>query len=361
MPHWKSGKFHREQVPWAIRRFAPTSSLHSLEEVDLNGLAHGGKTLILLDVDNTLLPWRSSDIPESTFAWIKRARDLGFRMCILSNTKNPTRLQKLSETLEIPFIRDRFKPSRRMYHLALKQFGVPAKEAVMIGDQLLTDVWGANRAGIDALWVRPSSNLDFIGTKLISRRIERFLGRMLYKYFQTDGALGETRPGFFRSNVFRQLLKFAVVGAVATSVDLGLHRWLLFHAEWGGAPLHVVVGEWMIQTFGFDQPAGGDLKKTAFGPLKVVPVLLAIFVSYMLNRWYTFKAGDEKIKARQVAQFYIVALIGMVISVSVSTLMNSILRGDPNADWFLASLCGMVAGFFWNFNGQRLWTFRSSK
>lgn len=361
MRYFRAGKYERERVPPLIRRFSPTESLHSLDEVRLDDLLEMGKTLILLDVDNTLMPWRASDIPDTTSQWVERAKSLGFKLCVLSNTRNPERLQRICTTLDIPFIRDRFKPSRRMYQLALEQFHTEQDQAVMLGDQLLTDVWGANRSGIDAIWIKPIHKKEFVGTSLISRNIEKAIGHFLYKYFQVEQTVESQRPGLFRSNIFAQLVKFAVVGAAATMVDLGLHYLLLFKAQINGVMLRDITADWLI-SLGFSvnrTPEG--LREAAFGPLKIGPVLLAILVSYLLNRLWTFDSRDQKITAKQVGKFYIIALVGLVISVTVSTLVNVTLKGSAEADWTIASLAGMVCGFLWNFNGQRLWTFRQGK
>jgi hypothetical protein len=72
-----------------------------------------------------------------------------------------------------------------MYHQALKQFRLQPQQAVMIGDQLFTDILGANRAGIEAIWVKPMSSRDFIGTK-VSRFGERMLRPMLFRSMQTE-------------------------------------------------------------------------------------------------------------------------------------------------------------------------------
>ncbi len=333
--------------------------MHSLEEVDLDELKSAGKTLILLDVDNTLLPWRSEEIPEQAKAWVENAKGMGFRLCVLSNTRHPERLQRICGLLGIEFIRDKFKPSTRMYKLALEKYGATVAESVMLGDQLLTDIWGANRTGIDAVWIKPIHRREFIGTRVVSRSIERMIGHLLYRYFQADGADAETRPGFFRHEVVQQLLKFGIVGGTATVVDIGLHGLLMFRAKVGEELLRDVVGRSVIDLLHLGWPKdAGHLQDAAYAPLKVVPVVLAILVSYLLNRRYTFKAGDEKITVKQVGQFYVVALIGMLISVAVGTLVNRLADSSPLLDWAAGSAIGTVAGFVWNFNGQRLWTFR---
>ncbi|MFM9873665.1 MAG: YqeG family HAD IIIA-type phosphatase [Fimbriimonadaceae bacterium] len=359
MRGFKSGTFERHRVPRHLQRFSPVEALHALEEVDLDLLFASGKRLILLDVDNTLLPWKSEEIPQSTIEWLARARGLGFELCILSNTRNPERLGRLSEKLGVDFIRDKFKPSPKMYYLALGKYGVDDSAAVMIGDQLMTDIWGANRAGIDAIWVKPIAKHEFVGTRYLSRNIELMIGRVLHNYFQTEGAIDGVKPGFFHREVVQQLVKFAVVGAIATAVDIGIHSYLMFGAKVGGVYLHDSVGSWVIGQFKLGWPLDREhLLEAAYAPLKFGPVMLAILVSYLLNRWFTFQSTHEKANLKQAGQFYAVALVGMLISITVGTIGQRLAQMSEALNFLAGSGMGMIAGFIWNFTGQRLWTFR---
>jgi HAD superfamily phosphatase (TIGR01668 family) len=164
---------------WA-RPFAPTEFGTSLRDVDLEVVVARGKRLVLLDVDNTLVPWGSEALPEWVLEWLAQGRSLGLEFCILSNTRHPARLARLAERMGIPYLRGKFKPNPDVYRRALAQFGVEAKQAIMIGDQLFTDVLGANRAGIESVWLVPMARREFIGTK-VSRMGERILARHFKK------------------------------------------------------------------------------------------------------------------------------------------------------------------------------------
>ncbi len=362
MRHFRQGKFSRESMHPVLRRFSPAESLNNLEDVDLEALHTAGKRLVLLDVDNTLLPWKSEDIPLSTMDWINRGRSLGLVFCALSNTHNPARLERLCGQLGIDFIRDRAKPSRRMFLRALEKSGVGVEETVMVGDQLLTDVWGANRCGIDAVWVKPLHEREFIGTRLFSRNVERLVGHFLYRFFQGDGADEEGRPGFFGRQVVRQVMKFAVVGGLATVVDTGLSYILMFVASVNGTRLMEIAGKWAIQTFPWDAGLNpndlNDVQDAAYGPLTVLPVLLAILVSYFLNRVWTFQATHQKATVQQAGKFYVIALVGAAIATVVGVLVERVVPLTGRPAWAVAKAVGILAGFIWNFNGQRLWTFR---
>lgn len=358
MRHFRSGTFARDNMPTTVRRFSPHISLTGIDQVDLQALWDSGKRLLLLDVDNTLLPWKAKEVPPESKAFLTKARTLGFDLCAISNTRHPERLAVICGLMEIDFIRDKFKPSRRMYQAALEKYGRAPEQAMMIGDQLLTDIWGANRAGIDAIWVRRLGKEEFIGTRLVSRNVEKLLGTVLYRYFQAEEADAERRPGFFRRAVFQQMVKFAMVGGLATAVDLGLHNYLMFRAKSDGVLLSQRVENWASAQFGLTAETFLHPGDIAFPVLKVGPVLLAILISYLMNRWLTFQATHEKITVRQVVQFYAVALVGMLISITAGTVVNAAATGTDQANWVKASLVGMVAGFIWNFNVQRRWTFK---
>ena len=293
MRHVRKGQFQRATMPAVLRHFAPTESLHALGEVDLDALWGAGKRLILLDVDNTLIPWKGRDIPTETTEWIVRAKALGFELCVLSNTRHPERLKDVCARMDLKFIRDRFKPSRRMFNIALANFKRERNEAVMVGDQLFTDVFGANRSGIDALWIMPLGSKEFFGTSLISRNLERLVSGALYRYFQPHPEFTR-EAGLYRSGLLLSFMKFVGAGVVSTLVDLGLH-WILMHS-----PLRVMVANYISQNIThvslFTDKAISD---TAFGPLKVGPVCLAILNSYMLNRALATFEGQQA-KAAQM-------------------------------------------------------------
>lgn len=363
MRSFKEGKFERNRVPVAFQRFSPHAALDSLYSVDLEELKQEGKRLLLLDVDNTLLPWKSREIPAETFDWINRAKNLGFELCILSNTRHPERLKLLCEQLEIDFLRDKFKPNPRVYKMALEKHGVPAEQAIMIGDQLLTDVWGANRAGIDAIWVKPMAKKEFIGTAVVSRKFEWLIGQVLHGYLVEHSLGDKPRSGLFQQKIVAQAVKFAFVGGLVTVVDWGLHRFLMFGVRLGdGTLLREAVGTAVLSRFSPGVEITADaISGAAYGPLKVLPVILAILVSYLLNRWFTFEPVEEKSRLTQMIQFYVIALIGGLISTTVGTVVNALVHGSLDFQWISGNMAGMIAAFIWNFNGQRIWTFREAK
>jgi HAD superfamily phosphatase (TIGR01668 family) len=167
-------RFNRSCAPRLLRMFCPHFCARSIQDVVPEELREKGFESALIDLDNTLLPWRDMEVPPSTKEWINRCRGAGLRLCLVSNSRFRKRVHLLSEELGVPCAEGRLKPSVEGFLNALKIVHSPPERAVMIGDQLFTDVWGGNRVGLTTIWVKPMHPREFIGTK-ISRILERLI------------------------------------------------------------------------------------------------------------------------------------------------------------------------------------------
>lgn len=157
---------------------------NGVTEIDARQLRAEGAQAVLLDLDNTLVGWHRRDVPAAVVEWIESLKAAGLKLCLVSNTRYGERLRTLASELEIPFVRRAWKPRRRGFREALAELGVAPEDAVMVGDQVFTDVWGGNRMGMRTILVRPMYRREFLGTK-ISRAVER----VLLAYFRAAGRL----------------------------------------------------------------------------------------------------------------------------------------------------------------------------
>ncbi|MHB9037584.1 MAG: YqeG family HAD IIIA-type phosphatase [Armatimonadota bacterium] len=161
-----------------LEMFRPDQCVRSVHEIDLTALKRSGYVALMLDLDNTLLPWASSQVPESSRSWIESAKGLGMKLCIVSNTHNPKRLSTIANELGISSIFKALKPRPHGFERALKMLGCQPENTVVVGDQLLTDILGGNWACMYTIFVEPMHTKEFIGTKL-SRLVERWIwGRL---------------------------------------------------------------------------------------------------------------------------------------------------------------------------------------
>ena len=357
MSLWQTGDFDREKVTPVLHPFMPAHAVGSLAEINTDHLWQRGKRLILLDVDHTLVKWRAEDFSPEVLNWIAQARELGFNFCIISNTRRVERLARLSERLNIPTVRARFKPSRAMFRLALAKFKCPAKDAIMVGDQLMTDILGANRAGIDAIWVNKMDGPEFAGTR-VNRFIEGILKGFLYRALivpENHPPLvpGKTLPG--ERTIVQQLFRFAVVGGTSFVIDTVLTYILMRGWSLNGKPAEIAIGNWLITA----QPA---LFSFASTPSKAAAPLLggmasfvAMFNSFIWNRAWTFEAKGKARKSVQVQRFYMVAIPGALLNSALFGVFYNILAGHTI---ILAKIFAAVISAVWNFAGQRYFAFR---
>ena len=146
----------------------------SITDIDTADLAKQGYNGLILDLDNTLLPWKSSELPESSRRWVEKAKQVGFKPIILSNTHYPKRLNKIAKELEIPALPQAMKPREYCFHQAAKIIECDIEWTVVVGDQLITDIWGGNMACAYTILVNPMHPKEFFGTK-ISRLVENLI------------------------------------------------------------------------------------------------------------------------------------------------------------------------------------------
>ena len=178
----RAGSVDRAALGPLLRPLAPAWLAATVHDIDLEAL-RARRSVLLLDLDHTLVPWRARTVDESARAWVARAKGLGFRLLVISNTRHPERTTALCEALGLEWVRGGKKPGRRIYRACFDRLRVdglrvgPA-DCAAIGDQIFTDVVGANRMGIETILVRPVAPQDFVTTRLL-RVAERAVLRAL--------------------------------------------------------------------------------------------------------------------------------------------------------------------------------------
>jgi len=366
--HFRVGTFERHRVASPLRHFCPIESTDHIRDIHLAGLYARGKRLLLLDVDNTLTHWRSDEISAEVRGWIAEAKELGFKLCILSNTRHPDRLNRLAAELDIPALRGKFKPSRDMYLEALDRFDTEAIAAIMVGDQLLTDVFGANRSGVEAIWVRPMGSREFKGTK-VSRWIERRLVYWLYNALATppddegdEPSLEHAKP-FFERTIVKQLVKFAIVGGSAFCIDAGLSYLLTTKLWFHGGLVSPKLGARVLTAF----PGISwfrwfqDAATTGTTLMSAMASLVAMLWSFMWNRRWTFETRGPEERLAQLKRFLVISICGYFIQNGVFASLAAIMHITQGPGVILAKVPAAGIAAFWNFLGQKLYAFRKKR
>jgi HAD superfamily phosphatase (TIGR01668 family) len=109
---------------------------------------------VIFDIDNTLVP-HDAPADERAMALFERFRKLGMKTCLLSNNKEPRVAAFAEKVGGTDYIYKAHKPATKNYYKAMERMGTTAQTTLFVGDQLFTDVWGANLAGIYGILVKP--------------------------------------------------------------------------------------------------------------------------------------------------------------------------------------------------------------
>lgn len=158
-----------------MKLLEPWRRVDHVSAIDLVALRRQGIDTLLLDMDNTVVPWHTFDLEERTTAWVESAKSMGYRICILSNNHR-WRIEKLAGMLGVKGIWNACKPFLGGYLRALHAVDSSRDASVLVGDQLFTDILGANILGIRTILVSPLSVRELGWTRFM-RRLERRTGR----------------------------------------------------------------------------------------------------------------------------------------------------------------------------------------
>ena len=158
----------------SIRRICPDQYSDITYSIDFEKLYESGKRGILFDIDNTLVP-HGAPADERAIELFERLRNIGFKICLISNN-NEKRVKPFAEAVNAYYVSNAWKPKRVGYIRGIREMGITIEEAVFIGDQLFTDVWGARRAGIYSILVKQIDKKE--GANII---IKRFFEKLVIK------------------------------------------------------------------------------------------------------------------------------------------------------------------------------------
>ena len=109
---------------------------------------------MILDVDETLVPFRQKQVSEDLEQWVQTIREVA-TIWLVSNNISHNRIGNIAQALNLPYIAAAKKPSRRKLRQAAAAMNLPANKVAMVGDRLFTDVLAGNRLGMFTILVEP--------------------------------------------------------------------------------------------------------------------------------------------------------------------------------------------------------------
>ena len=138
----------------------PRVLARSLTELTPRLLEERGIRLLMLDFDNTIVPY-TTDVPTGEMiSWLRDMRKSGIQLCVVSNSRKD-RVRRFCEKYGLDCITHARKPFQKGIRECLVKYGIPPFQAALAGDQIYTDTLGANRAGVMPILVRAIDNHNF--------------------------------------------------------------------------------------------------------------------------------------------------------------------------------------------------------
>lgn len=133
---------------------------------------------LVLDVDETLVPFKSSEASGELMEWVAQIREVA-SIWLVSNNLSETRIGGIARSLDLPYLFGAAKPSRRKLKQAADAMNLPVERVAMVGDRLFTDVLAGNRLGMFTILVEPM--LDPTNTDVFSpiRDFEVWVSQLL--------------------------------------------------------------------------------------------------------------------------------------------------------------------------------------
>lgn len=155
-----------------FKKLYPTKYLDSSYSIDYEQLYRSGIRGLIYDIDNTLVE-HGMPATERAIKLFEQLRSIGFDTCLISNNKEP-RVKPFADAVGSKYVYDAHKPSRKNYIRAMELMGTDTDNTYFIGDQIFTDVYGANRAGIPSILVKPIHPKEEIQI-VLKRKLEKIV------------------------------------------------------------------------------------------------------------------------------------------------------------------------------------------
>lgn len=177
-------------------KFLPYDCYETIYQIDYDKLKEENKSILVFDLDNTIMPYHCNKPTEKCFEFFQSLKLRGFTPIIVSNN-HKKRINYVGEYLHIDTISNAKKPFKVAYKKLFSKYpNYQPCDFVAIGDQIITDVWGANKVNVDCILVKPIYMDNEHWYTKINRMFERKIIRGFKKkhtgmYVKIKNARGE--------------------------------------------------------------------------------------------------------------------------------------------------------------------------
>ena len=162
-----------------FEKFVPDIYEKSIYTIDYKLLKKRGIKCLIFDLNNTIAPHNLKKPNKKLKDLFEELKDMKFKLIIMSN-EGKNRVEPYKDILGVDSAYFSMKPLKRKYKKIQRLYNYKDTQIACIGDQLVTDIFGANRMGFTSILVNPISTNEFVTTKL-SRMFENFIIKYLTK------------------------------------------------------------------------------------------------------------------------------------------------------------------------------------
>ncbi len=160
-------------------RIYPKCYLKKVTDITPEYLVENNIRGLILDVDNTLLDFNLKII-DGLEKWHDNIKKSGVKCIILSNSNKTEKVKMVADLMKISYIKFAKKPLKIGFNKAQKELNIPSENIAVVGDQIFTDVIGANRSKMFSILVEPIAEKDLWMTR-IKRPLENLIIRNYLK------------------------------------------------------------------------------------------------------------------------------------------------------------------------------------
>ena len=138
----------------------PTMICTSITDLTASALKKQGIKLLMLDFDNTIVPYTTNIPTERMAAWLAEMKQSDVQLCVVSNSRKE-RVKEFCARYGIDCITHAKKPFSKGIRACIERYGLAPTECALAGDQIYTDVLGANGCGVQSILVKAIDNHNF--------------------------------------------------------------------------------------------------------------------------------------------------------------------------------------------------------
>ncbi len=166
-----------------MNRFVPKYYIQNFTQLNPIMLKEKGIKILLIDVDNTIIKHYSFEVSDEVKNWVEETKTAQILPILISNNKE-SRIKNIAKQLNVDYMAFSCKPLKRKYKKVIKEYSCSRTEVAALGDQLVTDILGANRMGIVSILQDPLECKENSAGK-----ITRFIEKKIMKRLEAKGQL----------------------------------------------------------------------------------------------------------------------------------------------------------------------------